>query len=60
MREYYSIFDMENGQVGLAGYQYQEPFQLTFVMCAAIIGIIIMSLAILRVIFLMCKKTSRE
>ena len=60
MRQYYSIFDLENSRVGLAGSSYQEPFQLTFVMIAAVIGIVIMASVMLRVTFLMCKKNVRN
>ena len=60
MRKYYSIFDLTNQRVGLAGSSYQEPFQITFVMLAAIIGIVIMSLVIVRVVCLMCQKNRRH
>ena len=60
LRQYYAIFDLENNRVGLAGSSFVEPFQLTFVMIAAIAGIALMGIVILRVAFLMCKKTSRH
>ena len=37
-----------------------EPFTLTFTMLAAYLGIAIMAAAVLRVAFLMCKKSDRR
>ena len=60
LRNYYAVFDFENKRVGLAGSSYEEPFQLTFVILAAYIGMGIMGIVILRVVCLMCMKTSDE
>ena len=60
MRNYYAIFDLDNNRVGLAGSYTMEPFQLTFVMLAAYLGIALMVAVVIRVMYLMCKKGTRD
>jgi len=57
LRNYYAIFDLENKRVGLAGSSTQDPFQLTFIILATYLGIAIMAIVMLRVAWLMCRKT---
>lgn len=60
LRNYYAVFDLDGNQVGLVGKSTQAPFQLTFVMLAAYIGIAIMAIVMLRVAFLMCKSSGSQ
>ena len=59
LRNYYAIFDIDGLRVGLAGSSIQEPFQMTFTMIAAMVGMALMILVILRIVCLSCKKQTR-
>ena len=59
LRNYYAIFDIDRLRVGLAGSSIQEPFQMTFTMIAAMVGMALMILVILRIVCLSCKKQTR-
>ena len=56
IRNYYTIFDMENKQVGLAGVSYQRVETLTFVKVLAYIGAIAMGIISIQILIVVCRK----
>ena len=55
LRNYYSIFDMDNKRVGLVGHAEQVEVPVTFIMVVTYLGTALMIIVMLRVCCLTCK-----
>lgn len=60
MRNYYTIFDIENSRVGLAGLTYEKNFDKTFMMIVTYAGTVLMTAVIFVVLWIVCRDKSRR
>lgn len=55
MRKYYTIFDMDQKRVGLAGLSYNTPVDMTLVMIITYVGTALMIAVMAAVLWITCR-----